>query len=186
VDVPPLAAPAVPPVWGGVVLREFRDEDVAMVMDLATDAYLPLIGSLPFRADRGAALAYVARQRGRRLEGVGWSFCVAGRADDAALGGAGLWVVPGDPHRMTAGYVVAPSARGRGVAQHALSALTRFAWTLPGVDRVELVVEPWNTASLKTAERAGYARCGPGAELQELRGRRVAMVRFAAVRPDEL
>lgn len=184
-DLAPLAGPAEPPAWGGVVLREFRDEDVAMVLDLATDAYVPQIGSLPFRADRAAALAYIARQRARRLEGVGWSFCVADRESGVALGGAGLWVVVGDPHRLTAGYAVAPAARGRGVGRQALSALTSFAWTLPGVERVELFVEPWNTASLKTAERAGCARCGLAPELQELQGRRVEMVRLEAVRPEQ-
>lgn len=180
----PLVEPAEPPAWGDVVLREFRDEDVAMVMDLATDAYVPQIGSLPFRADREAALAYVARQRGRRLQGVGWSFCVADRSDDAALGGAGLWVVTGEPHRMTAGYAVAPSARGRGVAGQALRALTRFAWTLPGVDLLELFVEPWNAPSLRTAARAGFGPQGVSPELHEVRGRRVEMVRWAAARAD--
>ena len=70
----------------------------------------------------------------------------------------------------TAGYAVAPSARGRGVARQALPALTRFAWTLPGVDRVELFVEPWNTASLRTAAQGGFTLQGVDPELQDVRG----------------
>ena len=173
--------PTVPPACGDVVLRAFRDEDVEMVLDLATDPYVPQIGSLPLRADRAEVLGYLERQRSRDLDGVGWSFCVADRASDTALGGAGLWVVPDDPQRLTAGYAVAPRARGRGVASQALTALTAFAWTLRDVDRVELFVEPWNLASLATAERAGYARAGT--VLENLGGRRVTMVRLAARGP---
>lgn len=181
-DRGPLAEPAQAPAHGGVVLREFCDDDVAMVLDLATDPYVTQIGTLPLRADREEALAYVARQRSRRLTGVGWSFCVADVTTDAALGGAGLWVVPDDPHRMTAGYSVAPRARGRGVAAQALQALTAFAWRMPDVQRVELSVEPWNLASLKTAERAGFTRTWVLHD-QELHGRRVDLVVLALDRP---
>ena len=170
------------PRWAKVVLREFDESDIAMVMDLSTDPYVPTIGSLPFAADRADALAYVTRQRGRTVEGVGWSFCVADAESNAALGGAGLWIDHEDPQRMTAGYSVAPRARGRAVAGQALRALTTFAWTLPAVQRVELFIEPWNTASLRTAEHAGYVR-----EIllhdQELQNRRVDLVRMSAARP---
>lgn len=174
--------PSDPPTWGRVVLRAFTEADVGMVRDLATDPYVPTIGSLPPGADEPAALAYIARQRGRVAEGVGWSFCVADRATGEALGGAGLWVVPEDPHRMTAGYAVAPRARGHGVAAQALRALSRFAWTLPEVARVELFVEPWNVASLATARRAGYVVEGRLPD-EEVRGRRVDLVRLVAGRP---
>ncbi len=160
VDLAPLAMPTEPPAWGTVLLRAFRDQDVAMVMDLATDPYVPQIGTLPLHADAAAALAYVERQRSRTVQGVGWSFCVADRTSGVALGGAGLWLDPDDPRRTSAGYAVAPRARGRGVAEQALRALTAFAWTLPPVERVELGVEPSNLASLRTAERAGYVRQG--------------------------
>ena len=180
-DVRSLAMPQELPRWGNVVLREFDEADIAMVMDLATDPYVPTIGSLPFAADRADALAYVTRQRGRTEEGIGWSFCVADAVSNAALGGAGLWVDHEDPHRTTAGYAVAPRARGRGVAGQALRALTVFAWTLPAVKRVELFIEPWNTASLHTAEHAGYVREDLLHD-QELQDRRVDFVRLAATR----
>lgn len=179
-DAPPLTGPAAPPSWGDVVLREFRDDDAEMVEDLATDPYVPQIRTLPFRADRDAALAYIARPRTRRLEGVGWSFCVADRSG-LALGGAGLWVVPDDPGRMSAGYSVAPRARGHGFARQALRALTAFAWTLPLVQRVKLLVEPWNVASLRTAETAGYVR-ETVLHDQQLQDRRVDLVRLTAER----
>lgn len=150
--------PADAPTYGQVRLRAFEERDVGMVMDLATDRYVPTIGSLPFLATHWDALDYIARQRGRLTEGKGFSFCVADRSDDTALGGIGLWLTSIEQGRTTGGYGVAPSARGRGAAGQALIALTAFAWTLTPVHRVELYIEPWNLASIRSAERAGFTR----------------------------
>ncbi|GGB16732.1 hypothetical protein GCM10011492_03150 [Flexivirga endophytica] len=122
-------------VYGAVRLRAFEDRDVAMVRDLATDPYVPTIGTLPADADNDEARAYIDRQRGRLEEGAGFSFCVADRDTDAALGGAGLWVRELQHGRAGVGYSVAPSARGRGVAADALKALAGFAWSISGLCR---------------------------------------------------
>jgi RimJ/RimL family protein N-acetyltransferase len=59
-----------------------------------------------------------------------------------------------------AGYWVAPTARGRGVASAALSAASRFAYDGVGLTRIELYHAVDNPASCRTAERAGFAREG--------------------------
>lgn len=173
--------PAVEPGWGRVRLRAFVDTDVAMVRELATDPYLPLIGSLPVDADRADATAWIDRQHGRLAEGVGFSFCVVD-ADDEPLGSAGLWTRGLVGGRATAGYAVRPSARGHGIAGDALQALTAFGWTLPGLHRLELYIEPHNVASRRTAERAGYQDEGLLREHQEIGGRRRDMCLYAALR----
>jgi len=58
------------------------------------------------------------------------------------------------------GYVVAPAARGRGVATEALRRLTEWAFAELGMLRLELLISVDNAASKKVAERAGYAREG--------------------------
>jgi RimJ/RimL family protein N-acetyltransferase len=108
--------------------------------------------------------------------------CVADAETGDALGHAGLWLAPLEHGRATAGYGVAPAARGAGVAAQALTALTRFAWAVPGLHRVELYVEPWNVASARTAERAGYEREGLLRSHQTIGGLRVDMLLFAVVR----
>ncbi len=139
-------------------------------------------GSLPFRATHREALDYIARQRGRLAEGKGFSFCVADRSDDTALGGIGLWLTAIEQGRTTGGYGVAPSARARRVATQALDALTAFACTLPPVHRIELYIEPWNLASIRTAETAGFAREGLLRSHQEIAGRRPAAASRAGPR----
>jgi RimJ/RimL family protein N-acetyltransferase len=173
------------PAFDGVVLRGFDERDVDMVMDLATDPYLPLIGSLPGNADADQAREFIARQWSRLAEGVGYAFCVADAGTGAALGTAGLWLGAGPAQgRATIGYSVAPRSRGHGVAGRALIALTEFAWTIPDLHRLEAYIEPWNVASIGTAELAGYQREGLLRSHQWIGDRRADMLLYAAIRAD--
>jgi [ribosomal protein S5]-alanine N-acetyltransferase len=174
--------PARPVAYGPVVLREFSDADLLMVQELSTDAYVPLIGTLPPNATRQEAQDYIDRQRGRLAEGVGFSFAIAEAGTGRAVGGIGLWLAALDHGRATAGYSVIPSARGRGIAAAALMALTSFAWTIPELHRIELYIEPWNMKSIKTGERAGFKREGLLRSHQEIGGRRREMLLYATIR----
>lgn len=175
--------PTINPSWGRVSLRAFTEADVVMVRELATDPYVPLIGSLTPQADTAAALGWIDRQHARLEEDVGFSFCIADE-HDRPLGFAGLWTRGLVGGRATAGYAICPSARGHGVAVDALEALTAFGWTLSGLHRVELYVEPGNFASRRTAERAGYLHEGVLRQHQEIDGRRRDMCLYAIVRGD--
>jgi [ribosomal protein S5]-alanine N-acetyltransferase len=177
-----LAAPSIAPTFGDVRLRAFEHRDVAMVMDMSSDPYVPKIGSLTGNASREDALAFIERQISRLDTGVGYSFCVADNDTDEALGTAGLWLSSLAEGRASAGYCVAPRSRGRGIARQALIALTRFAWSIPELYRIELYIEPWNTASVRTAELTGYEREGLLRSHQEIGGKRVDMLLYAAIR----
>ncbi|GAB3580438.1 GNAT family protein [Amycolatopsis endophytica] len=174
--------PATLPEHGDVRLRPFADGDVDMLLDMSTDPYVPHTGTLPGNATRDEALAYIRRQHGRLQTGFGYSYCISDRRTGEALGQTGLWLAAVAQGRASAGYCIAPRHRGRGLAAQALSALTAFAWTLEDVHRVELYIEPWNTASVRTAEAAGYEREGYLRSHQEIDGRRVDMLLYAALR----
>lgn len=66
---------------------------------------------------------------------------------------------------------------------NATSTCSRFAWSPPELHRIELYIEPWNAASWPTAGSAGYQREGLLRSHQEIGGRRVDMLRYAAIRP---
>jgi [ribosomal protein S5]-alanine N-acetyltransferase len=174
--------PTSPVAHGPVVLREFSAADLPMVQEMSTDPYVPLIGTLPPNASSEEARAYIDRQRGRLPEGTGFSFAIAEADTGRGVGGIGLWLAGLDQGRATAGYSVIASARGRGLAAAALTALTSFAWTIPGLHRVELYIEPWNTGSVKTAERAGFEREGLLRSHQEIGSRRRDMLLYATIR----
>ena len=181
----PLAWPQTWPAYDGVVLRPFAATDVAMLQDLATDPYVPLIGTLAPRASEAEASEFIRRQHDRLETGVGFSFCVADAGTGAALGTAGLWVshVP-DTGRASVGYTVAPRSRRRGVAVRALTALTGFAWTLAAVRELEAYVEPWNVGSIRTLEAVRFRRQGLRRAHQEIGGRPTDLLHFLLRRSD--
>lgn len=176
--------PTTPPAFGGVVLRPVTEADIPMVRELSTDPYVPTIGLLPADASDDEALAWVRRQQGRWAEGAGFSFTIADARTGLALGDCGLWLRQLAAGRGSAGYAVAQSGRGRGVATDALTALTAFGWTIPALFRIELYIEQWNTGSIRTAERAGYQREGLLRSHQEIGGQRRDMLLYASVRPE--
>jgi RimJ/RimL family protein N-acetyltransferase len=53
-------------------------------------------------------------------------------------------------------YWVAPAARGRQVAARALEVLSRWAFDVVGLHRIEVQHSTRNPASCRVAERAGY------------------------------
>lgn len=174
--------PSDAPSYGDVRLRAFEERDADMLMDLSTDRYVPVIRSLPRNASREDALADIERQINRLDTGAGYSFCVADKDTDEALGTASLHLEPIAEGRAAAGYSVAPRNRGRRIAGQALIALTRFAWSIPQLYRVELYIEPWNLASVRTAEFAGYEREGLLRSHQEIGGKRVDLLLYASIR----
>ncbi len=122
------------------------------------------------------------RQRQRHAEGAGFSFVVAERATDTAVGTIGLWLRELPRGRASVGYSVLPRYRGRGVAGGALRAVTAFAWTIPELHRIEAYIEPWNHGSWRAVENAGFQWEGLLRSHQEIGGRRRDMLLYAAVR----
>jgi len=87
-------------------------------------------------------------------------FAILDHTGGAFLGMIAFVALRLDGFEAEVGYVVAPEARGRGVAVAALSLLTRWGLEELGLARIELRADLHNPASLKVAERCGYVREG--------------------------
>lgn len=153
-----------------------------MAMELSCDPYIPAIGTLPPHATASQALLWVERQQNRYAEGAGFSFAVIDDAQDRCSGFVGLWVGELKEGRSKVGYGIAPSFRGRRLAADAVRAVTDWGWTIPALHRAELYIEPWNTASIKTAEQTGYLREGFLRSHQEISGERRDMLLYSSLR----
>jgi len=81
-------------------------------------------------------------------------------------------------------YVVAPEARGRGLAPRALRALGDWAFTELGMQRLQLRIEPGNEVSHAVALRAGYEREGTLRSAFVVRGRRADVVMYSRLPTD--
>lgn len=143
-----------------VLLRAFEPADSVLVVTAASDPLIPLISSVPPAPDPDLARTFIDSQHARLTDGDGYSFAIADSTSGEAVGQIGLWLAGMRGGRASVGYWVIGAHRGRGLAGHALTALSRWGLARPGIHRLELYVEPWNVASWRAAERAGYEREG--------------------------
>ena len=97
---------------------------------------------------------------------------------------AALVWVDVEGRQAEAGYIVAASARGRGVAVRALVLLTDWAFEELGLERIELRITPENAASIKVAERAGYMREGVLRSVHFKQGKRTDLVVYSRLKSD--
>jgi len=99
-------------------------------------------------------------------------FAIVDEADEAFLGMAALVTLDLEGRQAEAGYIVAPSARGRGIASRALTLLTDWALDELALERVELRITVENAPSIRVAEKCGYEREGILRSVHFKQGRR--------------
>jgi RimJ/RimL family protein N-acetyltransferase len=140
-------------------LEPFGERHVSGLEAILDDPDLLRFTRLPEPVPPDFARAWLARyDEGAATERE--AFAIVDDDDDGFLG---LALAPQiDRETLTAelGYVVAPAARGRGVASEALRRLTEWAVTELGMFRLELLISVDNAASQRVAEKCGYVREG--------------------------
>jgi len=139
-------------------LRSFQAGDAHVVAEASSDSLIPLITTVPANYSDEEGLAFVNRQHHRRAAGEGWSLAIVHKDRQLAVGQIGLWISHLHKGRAEIGYWVAESGRGLGAAAEAVELLAAWAFANLTVNRLSLFIEPWNTASIKTAEHAGFDR----------------------------
>lgn len=81
--------------------------------------------------------------------------------DGEVVGGSGLHR-RGGPDALEVGYWVHVDHIGRGIATEAAAALTGTAFTMPGIERVEIQHDKANIASFGVARRLAFTHAGEG------------------------
>jgi RimJ/RimL family protein N-acetyltransferase len=104
--------------------------------------------------------------------------------DDGFVGLALAFGIDRGEAEAELGYIVAPAARGRGVGTAILRALTDWAFRSTNVERLRLVIDVENVASLRIAERSGYVREGVMRSVHFKGGRRIDAVLLSRLRTD--
>lgn len=141
----------------GITLRGYRRTDAAMISEASRDDTIPHIPR-EVRDGEHAVMKYIADNAMRPSRRHGYAFIIEDAETLEPVGHIGAWfgnVVHG---RIISGYWVVDRHRGKGYAPRALELLTRWLGTLNAITRIELHIEPWNAASIRTAESAGYTR----------------------------
>jgi ribosomal-protein-serine acetyltransferase len=143
-----------------IALRRWRDADADLCLRLVSESLEHLRPWMPWAtSDYGPAeaSAYVQRCEADWAAGTAFNYLILAGGQPA--GSAGLMARIGDGG-LEIGYWVHPAFTGRGVATSAAAALTEAAFTLPGVEHVEIHHDVLNLASERVPVKLGFAEVG--------------------------
>ncbi len=135
-------------------LAEALVPDLGWVLD--GDADTARFTRIPSNPDGQFLAAWLGRYERAWDDGTAAGFAARDAATGEAVGFAGLVQLDLDKQEAEIGYVVAPAARGRGVAGRAVGLLTRWGFDTLGLVRIELRIDPANALSERIAQRQGY------------------------------
>jgi RimJ/RimL family protein N-acetyltransferase len=150
---PPLADDAV-------LLRPYRREDVPNLAAACGDPEIPRFTTIPSPYTEVDAREFIARCEIDRRSGRELALAVVEPGDGPLLGGCGLARFEWEERRVEIGYWVAREVRRRSIGTRTVGLLSRWALSDLGMERVELLTDPANEASMRLAERAGFTREG--------------------------
>jgi RimJ/RimL family protein N-acetyltransferase len=165
-----LSYPDPPLTDGAIALRPWSMQDVP--------EFIPPL-PIPYTEDDAIAFIGAAQQR---LDQGSITLVIGEGADAALRGSIGLRTIA--PGIAQTGYWVAPEARGRGLAGTALALLSRWALATLPLIRLQLFTDIDNPASMRVAERTGFAPEGTLRNWYDLRGERRDAVMFSLLPGD--
>ncbi|WP_410566256.1 GNAT family N-acetyltransferase [Amycolatopsis sp. cmx-4-61] len=165
------------------VLRPWRESDLDVLAQAATDPHITSITTVPATYTTDAGYAFLRRMTELSAGGVTVPRAIAEQATGSVVGHISLRLRDLDLGRVGLGYWVLPSARGRGVAGESVAGLADWALHRLGCWRVELCIAPWNEPSKRVARSAGFVREGLLRSWQVMGGRRSDVEMFSRIRP---
>jgi [ribosomal protein S5]-alanine N-acetyltransferase len=146
---------------GLVALRPWRPEDASVKAAWGRDADIVRWTDLPANQTEEAALAWGASAEAARQAGNAVALAIVDSASGVVLGSCDIRRPdPEDPALGEVGYLLAPEARGRGVATRAIGLLIDWSFRELGLERVQALVDPDNPRSAGVLERLGFQREG--------------------------
>ncbi len=174
------------PISDGVVeLVPLAEEHLAGLEAVGNDPLVQRFTRVPEPFGSAEAARWLGLYEQGWEDGSRAGFAILDLATGAFLGMIAFVVLRLESLEAEVGYIVAPEARGRGVANRALTLLTRWGFDSLGLQRLELRAELENPASLKVAERCGYVREGTlrGVHLKGVRRGDMALYARLAANP---
>ena len=139
----------------GIRLERLGESHEAALAPIVEDPDVQRFTRIPVPVPTDFARTWIDAYERGRSDGTREGFAVVDGAG-AFLGLALAVRIEREAAEVELGYLVAPAARGRGVATEALRLLTAWAFAELGAQRIELVISVDNPASRRVAERCGY------------------------------
>ena len=179
----PIPIPRPPLTDGGIVLRPWERRDVPAVAAACQDPEIPRWTVVPYNYTEGHARDFIGGTAADIAAGRGVDLAIVD-ADDRLLGALGMSNFDWSQLKAEIGYWTVARHRRRGVGARATRLLSVWALTTLGLERLELLANPRNEASLRLAERAGFTREGTLRLYRRRHGVREDLVMFSMLAED--
>ena len=146
-----------------VVARCWEPRDAPALKEAVDSSIDHLRPWMPWAADEPQTLEekvqLLRRFRGQFDLGQNFVYGLFARDESEVVGGSGFHPRVGE-NAFEIGYWIRAGRTGQGLATEAVATLTRVAFELCGVERLEIHVEPANEASCRIPRKLGYAEEG--------------------------
>jgi RimJ/RimL family protein N-acetyltransferase len=146
-----------------LTIRCWEPRDARLLKDALDTSLDHLRPWMPWAEDEPRPLEEKAELlrsfRGRFDLGEDFVYGIFTPDESEVIGGSGLHTRVG-PGALEIGYWIRASHTGRGFARETAAALTKAAFRLFGVERVEIRIDPANEASLRVPRALGFAEEG--------------------------
>lgn len=166
-----------------LVLREFRPGDAQQVFNMRSDPVVMRHVSRPLLASIHEASSFIDRVTAsvNAADSLQWAITMKG--DDTFLGMIGFWRMEKEHYKGELGYMMVRSAWGNGYMREAIAAVVRYGLLDLGYHRVDALVRPENTASIRALEANGFIREGLHRQSVFANGAFHDMAHFGALAP---
>ncbi len=156
---PTIPGPAYRIVTHRLVIRCYEPADAQMLEESVNASREHLLPFMPWAYDLPMPfqdqLALVRRFRGNFDLGNDYVYAVLNPEETRVLGGTGLHTRVG-AHAREIGYWIHVDFAGQGFATELSAALTRVAFEVDGVNRIEIHCDPENVRSANVPRKLGY------------------------------
>jgi RimJ/RimL family protein N-acetyltransferase len=143
-----------------LVVRCWEPRDAPLLKDAVDSSLDELRPWMPWAREDPKPLAektaLLRRFRGRFDLGRDFVYGIFSRDESEAVGGSGLHRRVGE-EALEIGYWIRTSRTRQGLCTESTAALTRVAFDVCGVDRVEIRVEPGNEPSVAIPRKLGFS-----------------------------
>jgi RimJ/RimL family protein N-acetyltransferase len=164
----PTRGPAYRIVTPRLVVRCWEPRDAPLLKEAIDSSLDHLQPWMPWAQHEPQTLAekveLLREFRGQFDLGANSVYAIFNAADERVLGGSGLHPRIG-PGGLEIGYWIRADAVGRGYATESTAALTRVAFEVADVERVEIHCAPGNHASAAIPPKLGYGLAESGDDL---------------------